>query len=73
MPTTRMDNVAIPENAEWLTLKQGAVYAQVSYARFTTAVKEGLLPCGKVPYAKSRGTRVKKGDIDEWLRGGAGG
>lgn len=69
--TTRMGDVRIPENTEWLTLKQGAAYAQVSYPRFTAAVKEGELPCGKVPYSTRRGARVKKRHIDEWLERGA--
>lgn len=65
-----MEDVKIPENTEWLTLKRGAAYAQVSYSRLTAAVKEGELPCGKVPCSINRGARVRKRHIDEWLESG---
>ncbi len=67
MATTKMSDVKIPENTEWLTLKQGAAYAQVSYPRFTEAVKFGELPASRVPGYTNRGARVRRRDIDTWL------
>ena len=71
MATTRMEDVKVPEGAEWLTLKQAAVYAGASYSRLTRAVREGYVPHGKLPYTKTnRGVRVSKRDLEEWVKGG---
>ncbi len=61
-----MEDVVIPANTPWLTLKQAAAYAQTSYPRLTEAVKVGELPAFRVPGSTSRGARVKKQDVDEW-------
>lgn len=61
MATTDTKDVRIPEGAEWLTLKQGAAYAQVQYPRFTQAVKNGELPASRVPGYTSRGRGSGRG------------
>ena len=72
MATTRMQDVKVPEDAEWLTIKEAAKHARCSYARLTRAVKEGHLPHGKVPYSTSnRGVRIRKRDVERWLEEGA--
>lgn len=67
MATTSMEDVAIPANTPWLTLKQAAAYAQTSYPRLTEAVKKGEIPASRVPGSTLRGARVKKPDLDEWI------
>lgn len=51
-------------NKEWLTLKEGAAYAGVSYNTFTTYRLEGLKVC-EINGVK----RVSKTEIDNFLNG----
>lgn len=58
--------VEIPDS-EWLDLLQGAAYANMSYHRFTTMVKDGTMRS----YEKQPGSRrrvVSKTDIDHYRR-----
>ena len=58
--------VEIPDT-EWLTLLQGAAYANMSYHRFTAMVKTGAMRS----YEKQPGSKrrvVSKTDIDHYRR-----
>ncbi|CAN5868102.1 hypothetical protein BH18ACT11_BH18ACT11_25050 [soil metagenome] len=61
----KTSEVRIPEG-EWLTLREGAAYARMSYQNFTQAVKKGEIP-GYVPPGYTRTKRVKKADVDTWI------
>ncbi len=61
----KTSEIRIPEG-EWLTLKEGAAYARMSYPNFTQAVKRGELPAYLLP-GHTRTKRVKKSDLDSWL------
>lgn len=58
--------VRIPEG-DWLTLREGAAYARMSYQNFTQAVRRGEIP-SYVPPGYTRTKRVSKKDIDDWIR-----
>lgn len=61
----KTSEVRIPEG-EWLTLKEGAAYARMSYQNFTQAVKRGEIP-SFIPPGYTRTKRVRKTDIDVWM------
>lgn len=62
----KTEEVRIPDGP-WLTLREGAAYARMSYPNFTQAVKHGDIRSFSVPgYSRTR--RVRKEDIDAWLR-----
>ena len=70
--TTSIKEVEIP-NTPWLTLKQGAAYAGVGYARFVEAVNRRELRVYTVPGTETRkypSRKVKKDEIDHWYEHG---
>jgi excisionase family DNA binding protein len=60
----KLQDVPIP-NSDWLTIREGAAYVRMGYARFNEEVNRGGLPLYYAPGSKRR--RVRKQDLDKWI------
>lgn len=71
----KLQDVPIP-NSDWLTVREGAAYVRMGYARFNEAVKSEEIPIYFVPASdsstgnsRSKRRRVHKHDLDDWMFG----